>query len=93
MKAAPLQKTAEMLKSLLCITSNEGNTNLIFIPYGINTVSKAGTMRNIILQHNAFFKNMAIVPFVNIKDKDAEKVKTILITHSISQDDNLQDKQ
>ena len=34
-------------------------------------------MRNIILQHNAFFKNMAIVPFVNIEDKDAEKVKNI----------------
>ena len=77
MEAAPLQKNAEILKNLLCITSNEGNTNLIFIPYGINTVSKAGTMRNIILQHNAFFKNMAIVPFVNIEDKDAEKVKNI----------------
>ena len=81
-------KNAEMLKTLLCKISNEGNTNLKFIPYGIHAVSKAGTMRNIILQHNLFPKNMTIVPIVNIQDKDAEKVKKISITLSISQDGN-----
>ena len=82
-----------MLKHLLCKISNEGNTNLKFIPYGIHAVSKAGTMRNIILQHNIFLKNIAIVPIVNIQDNDAEKVKNISINFSISQDGNPQNKQ
>ena len=51
-------------------------------------LSKQGTMRNTILQHNLFPKNMTIVPIVNIQDKDAEKVKKISITLSISQDGN-----
>ena len=44
------------LKNLLCKISNEGNTNLRLIQYRIHAVSKAGTMRNIILQHNIFLK-------------------------------------
>ena len=35
-------------------------------------------MRNIILQHNLFLKNITIVPIVNIQDKDAEKVNKII---------------
>ena len=32
-------------------------------------------MKNIILQHNMFLKNMAIVPIINIKDNDKDKIK------------------
>ena len=52
---------ANMLKNLLCKISNEGNSKLRFISYGIQSLSKEGTMRNIILQHNMFLQNMAIV--------------------------------
>ena len=69
-------KNAEMLKNLLIKISNEGNTNLKFIPHGIHAVSKVGTIRNIILQHNVFLKNKAIVSIVNIQDKNINKVKT-----------------
>ena len=93
MQSVPLQKNAEMLKNLHCKISNEENTNLKLIPYEIHAVSKAGTMRNIILQHNISLKNMAMVPIANIQGKDAEKVKQISITLSISQDGNPQDKQ
>ena len=92
MQSVPFQKNAEMLKNLHCKISNEENTNLKLIPYEIHAVSRAGTMRNIILQHNIFLKNMVMVPIVNIQGKDAEKVKKT-ITLSISQDGNPQDKQ
>ena len=36
-------------------------------------------MKNIVLQHNMFLQNMAIVPNFNIKDDDREQVKTIRI--------------
>ena len=76
MKSGHLQKNTEILKNLLCNFFNEDNTNLKFIPYIIYDISKAGTMRNIILQHNIFLKNMAIVPIINIQDKDVNKNKT-----------------
>ena len=68
-------KNTEMLKNLLCKISNEENTNLKFILYGIHTVFKTEAMCNIILQHNIILKNIAIVSIVNIQDKDVEKVK------------------
>ena len=71
-------KNAEMLKNLFCKISNEGNTNLKFIPYGIHVVSKAGTMINIILQQHIFPINMENVPIVNIQDKDVEKINKII---------------
>ena len=55
-------------------------------------VSKEESMRNIILQHNISLKNMAIVPIVNIKDKDEDKVKKMLVILFIYQVGNLQDK-
>ena len=70
-------KNANMLKNLLCKISNEGNTKLRFIPYGIQSLSKQGTMRNIILQHNLFLQNMAIVPIVNISKEEKENVKEL----------------
>ena len=63
---------ANMLKNLLCKISNEGNSNLRFIPYGIQSLSKEGTMKTITLQHNMFLQNMAIVPIINIKDSNKE---------------------
>ena len=68
---------ANMLKNLLCKISNEGNSKLRFIPYGIQSLSKQGTMRNIILQHNLFLQNMAIVPIVNISNAEKEQVKKL----------------
>ena len=74
-----------MLKNLLCKISNEGNSNLRFIPYGIQSLSKEGTMKNIILQHNMFLKNMAIVPIINIKDNDNDKIKNYSNLFFVSQ--------
>ena len=68
---------SNMLKNLLCKISNEGNSKLRFIPYGIQLLSKQGTMRNIILQHNIFLQNMAIVPIVNISNNEKENVKKL----------------
>ena len=64
-----------MLNNLLCKISNEGNSKLIFIPCGIQSFSIQGRMRNIILQHNIFLQDMAIVPMVNISnnEKDNER--------------------
>ena len=70
-------KNANMLKNLLCKISNEGNSKLRFIPYGIQSLSKQGTMRNIILQHNLFLQNMAIVPIINISNIKKDKVKKL----------------
>ena len=66
-----------MLKNLLYKISNEGNSKLQFIPYGIQSLSKQGTMRNIILQHNIFLQNMAIVPIVNISNNEKDNVKKL----------------
>ena len=68
---------ANTLKNLLCKISNEGSSNLSSIPYGIQSLSKEGTMKSIILQHNMFLQNMAIVPIINIKDNDKEKIKKL----------------
>ena len=57
--------------------SNEGNSNLSFIPYGIQSLTKQGTMKNIILQHNMFLRKMEIVPIINLKDNDKEYKKTV----------------
>ena len=54
---------ANMLKNLLYKISNE-------VPYGTQSLSKQETMRNIILQHNIFLQNMAIVPIVNISNNE-----------------------
>ena len=66
---------ANMLKNLLCKVSNEVNSKLRFIPYGIQSLSKKGTMKNTILQHNMFLQNIAIVPIININKNEKEKVK------------------
>ena len=34
-------------------------------------------MKNIILQHNMFLQNMAIVPIININDSEKENVKKL----------------
>ena len=68
---------ANMLKNLLCKISNEGNSKLRFIPYGIQLLSKQGTIHNIILQHNIFLHIMAIVPIVNISIKEKENMKKL----------------
>ena len=68
---------ANMLKNILCKISNDGKSNLRFIPYGIHSLSKEGTMKNIILQHNMFLKNMAIVPIINIKDNDKDNIRKL----------------
>ena len=68
---------ANMLKNLLCKVSNEGNSKLRFIPYGIQSLSKQGTMRNINLHHNIFLQNMAIVPIVNTSNTEKENIKKL----------------
>ena len=70
-------KNANMLKNLLCKISNEGNSKLRFISYGIQSLSKQGTMRNIILHHNLFLQNMVIVPIINISNIEKDKVKKL----------------
>lgn len=52
-RASP--KTAEMFKNLLCKISNEGNTNLKPISYGINVVLKKEL--NTILLFNIIFSS------------------------------------
>ena len=47
------------------------------IVYGIQSLSKQETMRNIILQHNIFLQNIAIVPIVNISNTEKENVKKL----------------
>ena len=47
------------------------------MPYGIQSLSKQGTMRNIILQHNIFIQHMAIVPIVNISNTEKENEKKL----------------
>ena len=66
-----------MLKSLLYDIFHEGNLKLRFIAYGIQSLSKQGTMENINLQHNTFLQNMAIVPIININNSDKESVKKL----------------
>ena len=66
-----------MLKNLLYKISNEWNSKLRFIPYEIQSLSQQGTVRNIILQHNIFIQNMAIVPIVNISNTEKENVKKL----------------
>ena len=68
---------ANMLKNLLCNISNEGNSNLRFIPYGMQSISKQGTMRNIILHHNIFLQNMTIVHIVNISNNEKDNVQKL----------------
>ena len=68
---------ANILKNLLCKISHEGNSKLRFIPYGIQSLSKQGTVKNIILQHNMFLQNMAIAPIINIKKSEKENVKKL----------------
>ena len=66
-----------MIKKLLCKISNEGNSKLRFVLYVIQSLPKQGTMRNIILQHNIFLQNIAIVPIVNISNNEKENVKKL----------------
>ena len=68
---------ANMLKNLLRMISNEVNSKFRFILYGIQSLSKQGTMRNIILRYNIFLQNMAIVPIVNISNNEKENVKKL----------------
>ena len=83
---------ANILKNLLCKISNEGNSKLRFIPYDIQSLSKQGTIRNIILQHNIFLQNMAILPIVNISNNEKDNVKKFSNPHYIYQYSNLQEK-
>ena len=46
---------ANMLKNLLSKIYHEGNVKLRSIPNGMQSSSKQGTMKNIILQQNIFF--------------------------------------
>ena len=68
---------ANILKNILCKISNEGNSKLGCIQYGIIFLSKQGIMRNIILQHNIFLQNMAIVPIVNISNNEKVNVNKL----------------
>ena len=63
---------ANMLKNLLCKIPHEGNSKLRFIPYDIQSLSKQGTMRNIILQRIILLQNIAIVPLINIDISEKE---------------------
>ena len=67
----------KLLKNLLCNFLNEGDSNLRFVPYGIQSLSKQGTMKNIIFQHNMFLQNTTIVPIININENDKEYVKKL----------------
>ena len=69
--------------------SNEGDSNLRFVQYGIQSLSKQGSMTNIIFQHNMCLQNMAIVPINNINENDKEKVKKLLESSLYFQDSKL----
>ena len=58
--------------------SNEDDSNLRFIQYGIQSLSKQGPMTNIMFQHNMCLQNMVIVPINNINEIDKEQVKKLL---------------
>ena len=79
-RTSPTNKN--ILKNLLCKIFNEDESKLRFISYKIQSLSKQGTMKNIILQHNIFLQNMVIVPIININEKHKEQVKKILESSS-----------
>ena len=66
-----------MLKNLLCKISNEGKSKLRFIRYDIQSLSKQGTMKRIILQEKMCLQNFAIVSKININNNDKEKGKEL----------------
>ena len=49
-------------------------------------------MHNIILQYNIFLQNMAIVPIVNISNKEKENVKKLFESSLYFPGSNLQEK-
>ena len=67
-----------MLKNLLSKIYHEGNVKLRSIPYGMQSLSKQGTMKNIILQQNMFFTEYAIIPTININNSEIENIKKTL---------------
>jgi len=66
-----------MLKNLLCKIYNEGKSKLRFIRYDIQSLSKQGTMKKIILQEKMCLQNFAIVSKININKNDKVKVKEL----------------
>ena len=67
----PTLANIDIRKSLLYKISNEGHSNLYFIPYIIQLSGGGGrTMRSKILQLNIFINNMDIILIKGIKETD-----------------------
>ena len=59
-----------MLKTLLCKISSDSSNDTKFIPYGLKTITKKETMREIVIQQNIFLNESNIVPVFGIMSPD-----------------------
>ena len=69
---------ATMLKQILCKTSSESSSDIKFILYGLNTLTKKEAMREIVNQQNVFLSEAKIVPIFGIMSHDKQQVADIL---------------
>ena len=67
-----------ILKILLCQFSNAKVLNLKFIPYGLDRQTNERTIREIIIQQNIYFVEMAIIQVTGITKDGKEELKIIL---------------
>ena len=63
-----------MFKNLLCKMSEENVNDITFIPYGLDSMTKKNTMREIISYQNSFLDTVKIIPIFGIMAKDKEQV-------------------
>ena len=56
-------KNIKLLKYLKFKIINDNNTSLNFIIYCFNSITRKNTIKHVILQHNHYLSNMAIVNF------------------------------
>ena len=59
-----------MLKTLLCKISSDSSNDTKFIPYGLKTITKKETMREIVIQQNIFLNESNIVTMFGIMSPD-----------------------
>ena len=71
-------KNSTMLKNLLCKMSEENVNDIKFISYGLDSMTKNNTMREIIIQQNSYLDTVKIIPVFEIMEKDKEQEREIL---------------
>ena len=57
-------------KNLLYKTSSDASNDIKFIPYGLNTLTKKKTIREILIQQSVFLNEAKIVPVFGIMEPD-----------------------